>query len=74
MMNKPTMPYAVGEKVSVEKWDSAKSFPALDIGSPATVVKVTIDNLCGSGLMYTLRGSSGREVYLDSDWITPINP
>lgn len=67
MENKPR--YAVGDSVSVRQWDMTER-PENHIGSPATVTKISKEH-CGTGFMLRVKGTSGREGYLDQDWVTP---
>jgi|GEM_PF-7090994 len=67
MKNEPR--YKVGDLVSVAKWDKTER-PEKQIGSPATVTKITKEH-CGTGFMLCVKGTSGRDGYLDQDWVTP---
>ena len=59
-----------GDLVSVEEWDRSVR-PKIQLGSPATIIRVTPVRHCESGCMVTIRGTSGRKDSLDAGWLEP---
>jgi hypothetical protein len=64
-------PYPVGHYVSTARYDRSER-PANKIGWPALVILVEPVRCCESGFMVTVRGTSGREVRLDTNWLAPV--
>jgi hypothetical protein len=60
-----------GDKVSVARWDQHER-DVNKLGSPATVVRVDEGQICESGVMVGIVGSSGKQAYLSMNWLAPF--
>lgn len=64
--------YVFGDWVSVDRWDRTER-KQNQIGSPARVLSIVEETHCESGFMVLIKGTSGRTLRLDSNWIAPYH-
>jgi hypothetical protein len=60
-----------GSQVSCAKYDATNP-PWNQIGDPCTVLKVEFGQNSQSRVMIMVKGSSGKVVSLDSNWLDPL--